>query len=457
MKTTTDFQLVSTDKLIPYVNNARTHSPEQIKKLRSSLREFGFVNPVIIDREYNVIAGHGRLMAAKEEGITEVPCVYVDHLTDAQKKAYILADNRMAMDAGWDEELLAVEMQELQDLGYDLAMTGFDEKELADLFSDNTDSDAKDDNFDLTAALEKASFVERGDVWTVGRHRLMCGDATSPEDVNILMGDTKANLILTDPPYGVSFKSASGLTIQNDSMKNEEFYNFLLSAFKCMADHLEKGGVGVEARRHQFYKVVKPSRYIKIYYATAGIDVFAEGYVESCEVQNFEQLTTGQISILCPDIYWYSTTSVMAYYSQITGAFTFPFPTESNPGPFILGKYNTQNMMTIVNDGDEIGFTLVIEALEDARSPTLYNADTDEYLQITGDILAGDIITVTTKTGNKTVTLDRGGVKTNIINRLVSGSTWLTLREGRNRFYLRGTGLQNLKVTIVHTNAYLGV
>ena len=242
MKTTTDFQLVSTDKLIPYVNNARTHSPEQIKKLRSSLREFGFVNPVIIDREYNVIAGHGRLMAAKEEGITEVPCVYVDHLTDAQKKAYILADNRMALDAGWDEELLAVEMQELQDLGYDLSMTGFDEKELADLFSDGTGSDAKDDDFDLTAALEKAAFVERGDIWTVGRHRLMCGDATSADDVSALMNGVKANLILTDPPYGVSFKSSSGLTIQNDSMKNEEFYNFLLSAFKCMAAHLEKGG-----------------------------------------------------------------------------------------------------------------------------------------------------------------------------------------------------------------------
>lgn len=242
MKTTTDFQLVSTDKLIPYVNNARTHSPEQIRKLRSSLREFGFVNPVIIDREYNVIAGHGRLIAAKEEGITEVPCVYVDHLTDAQKKAYILADNRMALDAGWDEELLAVEMQELQDLGYDLSMTGFDEKELADLFSDGTGSDAKDDDFDLTAALEKAAFVERGDVWTVGRHRLMCGDATSADDVSALMNGVKANLILTDPPYGVSFKSSSGLTIQNDSMKNEEFYTFLLSAFKCMADHLEKGG-----------------------------------------------------------------------------------------------------------------------------------------------------------------------------------------------------------------------
>ena len=221
--------------------------------------------------------------------------------------------------------------------------------------------------------------------------------------------------------------------------------------------HFEMRGVGVEARRHQLYKVVKPSRYVKVYYRTAGIDVFTEGYVETCEVQNFETLTTGQISILCPDIYWYSTESVIAYYSQITGAFTFPFPTESNPEPFVLGKYNTQNIMEIINDGDEIGFTLVIEALEDARSPTLYNADTDEYLHITGDILAGDIITVTTKTGNKTVTLDRGGVKTNIINRLVSGSTWLTLREGRNRFYLRGTGLTKLRVKIIHTNAYLGV
>lgn len=242
MTTTTEFQLVDIDKLVPYANNARTHNKEQILKLRSSLREFGFVNPVIIDKEYNVLAGHGRIMAAKEEGITEVPCVYADHLTEAQKKAYILADNRMALDAGWDEELLAVELSELQDLGYDLAMTGFDEKELADLFSDKTDSDAKDDDFDLTAALEKASFVQRGDVWTVGRHRLMCGDATSADDVNTLMGSVKANLILTDPPYGVSFKSASGLTIQNDSMKNEEFYTFLLSAFQCMADHLEKGG-----------------------------------------------------------------------------------------------------------------------------------------------------------------------------------------------------------------------
>lgn len=242
MKTTTDFQLVDIHKLIPYVNNARTHSKEQITKLRSSLREFGFINPVIIDKDFNIIAGHGRVMAAKEEGYSEVPCVFVEHLTETQKKAYILADNRMALDAGWDEEMLAVEMEELQNLGFDLGLTGFDEKELADLFDTNNSDDVKDDDFDLTAALEKAAFVQRGDVWTVGRHRLMCGDATSADDVSALMNGVKANLILTDPPYGVSFKSSSGLTIQNDSMKNEEFYTFLLSAFKCMADHLEKGG-----------------------------------------------------------------------------------------------------------------------------------------------------------------------------------------------------------------------
>ena len=242
MKTTTEMQLVPITKLVPYVNNARTHSPEQINKLRSSLREFGFINPVIIDRDYGVIAGHGRILAAKEEGITEVPCVFVDYLTEAQKKAYILADNRMAMDAGWDEELLRVEIEALQGEAFDVSLTGFDEKELADLFKDGSDSDAEDDDYDLSAALEKAAFVERGDLWTVGRHRLMCGDATSAEDVATLMDGRKANLILTDPPYGVSFKSSSGLTIQNDSMKDEEFYHFLLASFKNMADHLEKGG-----------------------------------------------------------------------------------------------------------------------------------------------------------------------------------------------------------------------
>ncbi|MBQ7292703.1 MAG: ParB N-terminal domain-containing protein [Clostridia bacterium] len=240
-KTTTDMQLVSIDKLIPYVNNARTHSKEQINKLRSSLREFGFINPVIIGRDYGIIAGHGRVMAAREEGINEVPCVFVDHLTEAQKKAYIIADNRMALDAGWDEEILRVEIEALQAEAFDISLTGFGEDEISDLFgSDKTD--VEDDDYDLTAALEKAAFVEKGDVWVVGRHRLVCGDATSEDDVATLMDGKRANLIVTDPPYGVSFKSTSGLTIKNDSMKDEEFYNFLHKSFANMVAHTESGG-----------------------------------------------------------------------------------------------------------------------------------------------------------------------------------------------------------------------
>lgn len=242
MKTTTQMELVPTDKLIPYVNNARTHSAEQVNKLRASLREFGFINPVIVDKDLNVIAGHGRILAAKEEKIPEVPCVYVDYLTEAQKKAYILADNRMAMDAGWDEELLRVEIEALQAEAFDVSLTGFDEKEISDLFKDSDGTGAEDDDFDLSAALEQAAFVEQGDVWTVGRHRLMCGDATITEDVQKLMDGKKANLILTDPPYGVSFQSADGLSIQNDSIKGEEFYQFLLAAMQNMVAVLEPGG-----------------------------------------------------------------------------------------------------------------------------------------------------------------------------------------------------------------------
>ena len=241
-KTTTEMQLIPLGKLVPYVNNARTHSPEQLTKLRSSLREFGFINPVIIDRDFNVIAGHGRIAAAKEEGITEVPCVFVDYLTEAQKKAYILADNRMALDAGWDEELLRIEIESLQGADFDVSLTGFGEDEIADLFAGDGEKDVKDDDFDLSAALEKAAFVERGDIWTVGRHRLMCGDATSAEDVAALMDGKKANIIVTDPPYNVAFKSGSGLSIQNDSMENGEFYTFLYNSFQNMAEHLEKGG-----------------------------------------------------------------------------------------------------------------------------------------------------------------------------------------------------------------------
>ena len=241
MQTTERLEKVDIDRLIPYARNARTHSKEQILQLRSSLREFGFVNPIICDKEYNIIAGHGRVLAAKAEGLTEVPCVFVEHLTEAQKKAYILADNRLAINAGWDEELLALEFADLKEFGFDLEITGFDAAEIEKLFSDNGDN-VDDDDFDLTAALEQAAFVLPGDVWTLGRHRLICGDATDAETVRMLMDGRKANLVLTDPPYNVNFEGSSGLKIKNDSMKADQFYNFLLSAFKCFYENLTDGG-----------------------------------------------------------------------------------------------------------------------------------------------------------------------------------------------------------------------
>ncbi len=231
MITTTELQLVPLDKLVPYQNNARTHSPEQINKLRSSLREFGFINPVIIDRNYGIIAGHGRAIAAREEGIKEVPCVFADHLTEAQKKAYIIADNRMALDAGWDEELLRIEIEELQGMDFDPLLTGFDEKELSKLFDDG--KEAKDDDFDVDAELQKPTFSKAGDVWTLGRHRLVCGDSTKPETYEVLMDGRKANLVVTDPPYNVDYKGTAG-KIKNDNMASEKFYDFLFDAFSCM-------------------------------------------------------------------------------------------------------------------------------------------------------------------------------------------------------------------------------
>lgn len=140
MQSTQRFEKVDIDKLVPYARNARTHSKEQVLQLRSSLREFGFVNPVLIADDFSIIAGHGRVMAAKAEGFTEVPCVFVEHLTDAQKKAYIIADNRLALNAGWDEELLALEFADLKDLGFDLELTGFDGAEIDKLFASENDN-----------------------------------------------------------------------------------------------------------------------------------------------------------------------------------------------------------------------------------------------------------------------------------------------------------------------------
>lgn len=236
-----NYYLADVEELIPYTRNARTHSSAQISQIAASIKEFGFLAPIVIAEDNTILCGHGRFYAAQKLGLKKIPCVKESHLTEAQKRAYIIADNKLSINAGWDDELLAVELSDLQGEGVDLSITGFDEKELADLFDDKSKSDVEDDGYDLSAALEKAAFVQRGDIWTVGRHRLMCGDATSTDDVAALMGGKRANLLLTDPPYGVSFKSSSGLTIQNDSIKDEDFYSFLKSAFSAAVDCLEKG------------------------------------------------------------------------------------------------------------------------------------------------------------------------------------------------------------------------
>ncbi len=261
MTTTTEFQLVDINKLVPYANNARTHNKEQILKLRSSLREFGFVNPVIIDREYNVLAGHGRIEAAKAENISEVPCVFADHLTEAQKKAYILADNRMALDAGWDDELLAVEMEELQNLGFDLGLTGFDESEIADLFDINSD-EAKQDDFDVDTELEKPCKSKTGDIWHLGKHTVICGDSTLPETYTALLGDTKVNLVCTDPPYLVNLESTSG-KIKNDDLDDEKGYEFLKSTFERFKESMAKDAS------------------IYVFYATSKARVFHDAYEDA--------------------------------------------------------------------------------------------------------------------------------------------------------------------------------
>lgn len=240
-KTTTNMQLVAIDKLVPYVNNARTHSKEQVMKLRSSLREFGFVNPVIIDKDYGILAGHGRVMAAKEEGLTEVPCVLADYLTEAQKKAYILADNRYAQEAGWDEELLRIEIESLQGEDFDILLTGFDVAEIDDLFKEDLKDGIKEDEFDVDAELNNPAITKQGDVWLLGNHRLICGDSTKAETYETLMDGKKANLIVTDPPYNVNYEGSAG-KIKNDNMDNTSFYQFLFDAFTNMESSLSSDG-----------------------------------------------------------------------------------------------------------------------------------------------------------------------------------------------------------------------
>ena len=240
MEKKTKMEWVEVDTLIPYVNNARTHSEKQVCKIASSIKEFGFINPVIIDGDMGVLAGHGRIAAARKLGLKKVPCIRADYLTEAQKKAYILADNKMAEDAGWDEGLLRVEIDALKDLGVDLSLTGFD----------------------VDAELEKPCFSKVGDIWQLGKHKVFCGDSTASETYEALLGDKKVNLVCTDPPYLVNLESTSG-KIKNDDLNDEDGYKFLRSAFE------------------QFHEAMAKDASIYVFYATAKARVFHDAYEDA--------------------------------------------------------------------------------------------------------------------------------------------------------------------------------
>lgn len=245
---------VKTIDLIPYARNSRTHSDEQINQIAASIKEFGFLNPIIIDGENGIIAGHGRVMAANKLNIKELPCVDASHLSETQRRAYVIADNKLALNSGWDIEMLRVEFDELQEAGFDLELTGFSMDEIADLQIEElteglTDEDETPECPDVTTAV-------LGDIWQLDNHRLMCGDSTSIDEVEKLMDGKKADMVFTDPPYNVSFTGALSSTskggkmvkmshgyvnpsstheeIKNDSMNKAEFNDFMLSVLSVI-------------------------------------------------------------------------------------------------------------------------------------------------------------------------------------------------------------------------------
>jgi hypothetical protein len=191
------------DSLIPYVRNARTHSDEQVAQIAGSIKEFGFTNPVLIEESGGIIAGHGRVMAAQRLGLAEVPTITLPQMTDAQRRAYILADNKLALNAGWDINMLKVELGELNALDFDLTLTGFSLDELGKLLVDETDGLTDPDDVPEAPAFPVA---ELGDVWVLGRHRLVCGDSTTVEAVDAALNGVKPHLMVTDPPYGVEYE-----------------------------------------------------------------------------------------------------------------------------------------------------------------------------------------------------------------------------------------------------------
>ena len=256
----TEYYLADIDTLVPYARNARTHSPEQVAQIAASIREFGFLSPVVTTKDGTILCGHGRFYAAQKLGLKKIPCIREDHLTEAQRRAYIIADNKLSLNAGWDEEMLRVELSDLKGEDFDVSLTGFDEKELARLFAE--EDGAEEDGFDVDAELEKPCFSKAGDVWHLGRHTVICGDSTKPETYSRLLGKEKVNLVCTDPPYLVNLESTSG-KIKNDDLSDEEGYKFLRAAFE------------------QFHEAMAKDASIYVFYATAKARVFHDAYEDA--------------------------------------------------------------------------------------------------------------------------------------------------------------------------------
>ena len=243
------YENVKVSKLKPYENNARTHSQEQVEKIANSIKEFGFINPVIIDSDYGIIAGHGRVLGAKLLGMEEVPCLFVEDLTETQKRAYILADNKLALDAGWDDEILKQEIKALDDLNFDVSIAGFD---IDDFDFTQEDIEFQEDDYDVEAKLPEIPKAKYGDVYQLGNHRVMCGDSTNPDDIDKLTEGIIMDLCVTDPPYNVNYGSINesgygkerenGNKILNDNMDDESFYGFLSAFYEQMLRVLKEGG-----------------------------------------------------------------------------------------------------------------------------------------------------------------------------------------------------------------------
>jgi site-specific DNA-methyltransferase (adenine-specific) len=227
------------ERLLPYIRNARTHSEAQIAQIAASIAEFGFTAPILAGSDGVIVAGHGRLAAARKLGLTTVPVVVLDHLTPTQRRALVIADNKIAENAGWDEDMLRLDLRELGELGFDLELTGFSLDEIAALMPAEVEPGLTDE--DAVPEVQEEPVSKPGDVWLLGKHRVMCGDSTSLDDMERLTAGQAVDMWLTDPPYNVNYEGGTGLKIQNDDMSDDQFRQFLRDAYVA-ADAVMKAG-----------------------------------------------------------------------------------------------------------------------------------------------------------------------------------------------------------------------